>query len=74
MLGDVTFDRGHFQANPAKSDMAVGTQQIERGLGNLRARQFRVIDGISGNDVDAQQVAETDRILREAQAARSRSD
>src|SRR6266446_246293 len=60
-LGDVTFDCSGFQANPTKSDMAVGTHEIERGLGNLYARQFHVIDGINRNHVDAQQAAEVQR-------------
>ena len=42
--------------------MPVGAQQVERGAGNLRARQFHVVDRISGNGVDLQQVAEIERI------------
>ena len=41
--------------------MSVRTQEIERGLGNLRARQFHVIHGINRDHVDAQQVAELQR-------------
>ena len=52
---------GNFQASPTKSDMAVRTYEIERGLGNLLTRQFHVISGISGNHVDAKQVAEVQR-------------
>ena len=64
MFGDVACDCRDFQVNPAKSHMAVGTQQIERGLDNLRACQFHVIDRISGNDVDAQQIAKTNCAFR----------
>jgi hypothetical protein len=60
-LGDKTFDCGGFQASAAKSNMAVRTEEIERGLGNLCARQFRVIDRISGNCVDATQIAKVER-------------
>jgi hypothetical protein len=57
-LGEITFDRSNFQANPTKSDMAVGTHEIERWFGNLRAGKFRVIDWIDRNHMNAHQVAE----------------
>ena len=41
--------------------MAVGAQQIERRLRDAGARQFRIVDGIGGNRVDAQQIAEAER-------------
>ena len=43
--------------------MAVGTHQIERRLRHPRARQFRIIDGIWGNHVNAQQLAEIRHFL-----------
>ena len=44
--------------------MAVGAHEIEGGLGNLGARQFRVVHGVGGEHVEAQQVAEALRSLR----------
>src|SRR5258708_5623820 len=41
-----------------KADMAIGTQKVERRLGDVYTREFPSVSGIIGNFVDAQQVAE----------------
>src|SRR5713226_2707123 len=61
MFGDVTCRSGSIQVNATKSDMAVGAHEVERGPGNLRACQFRVVEWIDRNGVDAQQIAESER-------------
>jgi hypothetical protein len=42
--GQVTLDRGRVQLPSAKPDMAIGTQEIERGLGHMPARQFGCVE------------------------------
>jgi len=44
-LGNEPFDCGSFPARAAKANMAVRTQEIESGLGNLRACQFEIVAG-----------------------------
>src|SRR5438093_5480506 len=46
------------QLYPGEPDVAVGTQQEERGLGNADARQLPVVGGIARDLVRAQQVTE----------------
>ena len=57
LLGKVAFDRRSVQVNAAKSDVAIGTQQIERWLRNLRPDQFLVVCSIGRNRMDAQKVS-----------------
>src|SRR5216117_2148302 len=61
-LGDVTGDRAGVQANPAESDMAVGTHEVERGLRDPRACEIGLVGRIRGDHVDIQQVIEIQRI------------
>jgi hypothetical protein len=48
MLGDVTFDRGGFQASPTSSCMAVGTIEIERGWGTCAHADSTSLMGSAG--------------------------
>lgn len=61
--GNVSGDRASLQANPAKSDMAVGTQEIEGTPGNPRTREFHAVGRIIGDHVDAQQLAQAERLF-----------
>lgn len=47
-----------FQASPGKTDMAVRTQQVERRPRNFHTGQIFLVDGVGGNHVRTQQVAE----------------
>ena len=58
-LQDITAHCFGLEATSGKPDMPVGSQKVERGLGNLRVRERAVVDRIAGNRVNAQQVAET---------------
>src|SRR5438128_544154 len=58
MFGDIACGSGRIQVNATKSDMAIGAHEVERGPRKLRACQFRVIEWIGRNGMDAQQVAE----------------
>ncbi len=40
IFGKITLERGRVQLPPAKPDMAIRAQEIERGLGHIEARQF----------------------------------
>src|SRR5262249_28367868 len=58
ILAAVTPARRGFKAKPTKPDMAVGTQQVERWLRNLRALELGVVGGIDWNRVDAREITE----------------
>ena len=51
--GDVPDCRGKVQMKSGKPDMAIWTQEVEGGLGNMHAREFPVVGRIAGNGVDA---------------------
>ncbi len=58
-LRQVASNGACLQTRSAQADVAVGTQEIERRLRDLRTRQLGVIDRIGGKHMDAQQFAET---------------
>ena len=52
-LRDVPAGRARVQVDPRKPDMAVGTQQVEGGPGDLCARELPVVRKIARNLEDA---------------------
>ena len=53
VLGEVGCKVFRRQACAAETDIAVRTDQVERGLRNLRSREFIILVSISGDGVDA---------------------
>ena len=63
-LGNVPGRCGGIQVSSGKSDMAVRTQEVERGLGDPGARELPVVGGIARYRMDAQPIAERRQPVR----------
>src|SRR5262245_58580975 len=60
----VALDCGCLQGSSAKSDVAVGAQQIEGGVWDPGAGQLGVVGEVVGNGVDATEAAQAQGVLR----------
>ena len=63
-LGEVALQGGRVQQRSAQSDVAVGAQEIEGGVGDLGAGQLRGVARIGGDGVDAAETAEGGQVWR----------
>src|SRR5512145_836952 len=55
-LGQVTGQRRGFQTRPGEPDVAVRTQEVERGILDPRAAELSIVDWIVGNPVGEYQI------------------
>src|SRR6185436_8332471 len=60
----VALDRAGVQLGARQPDVPIGADEVERGAGDVRARQFGVVGRVDGNFVDLQHASAHGKLRR----------